>query len=89
MGREPGMFVYKKSGIFFLRFASELNKVFTRILDEFFRCSGLSNTSVFRWTVQNIMNLTPPPCIFSHIKVSLMVIINIKVYKRINFTRDH
>ena len=38
----------------------------------------------------------PPSCmliliiiLFCHQKVSLMVIINIKVYKRIHFVRDH
>jgi len=34
--------------------------MFARIVDDFFRCSGLSKISVFRWTIQNIMTGTPP-----------------------------
>jgi len=63
--REPGIFLWKKLptsyGIFFLKIASESEKVFARILDEFFRCLGLPKINVFRWTIENIMTLTPPP----------------------------
>ena len=46
---------------FFLRIASESEKVFARILDEFFRCLDLPKINVFsRRTVQNFMTLTPP-----------------------------
>jgi hypothetical protein len=48
---------------FVLRIASEPEKVFTRIFHEFYRCSGLPKISVFRWTIQNIMTLTPLPVI--------------------------
>jgi len=47
--------------IFFLRITSELEKVFVRILDEFFRCFDLPKISVFSGqTIQNFKTLTPP-----------------------------
>ena len=46
---------------FFLRIASESEKVFVRIFVEFLECSGLPKISIFRWTIQNFMTLTPPP----------------------------
>jgi len=37
----------QKPANLFLRIASESEKVFARILDEFFRCSGLPKTNSF------------------------------------------
>jgi len=49
------------AGKFFLRIASESEKVFARILDEFFRFFDLPKTSVFSGqTIQNFKTLTPP-----------------------------
>jgi len=46
---------------FFLRIASESEKVFARILDEFLRCFYLPKISVFSGqTIQNFKTLTPP-----------------------------
>ena len=65
-GREPGIFLWKKiwqhqPAIFFLRIASESEKVFARILDEFFRFFYLPKISVFSGqTIQNFKTLTPP-----------------------------
>jgi len=46
--------------------------------------------------ISNYHDLDPSPCIlklrtilFSHKKVSLMVIVNIEAYRRIHFIRDH
>jgi len=60
-GKGTGNYPMKKIWPKKLRIASESEKVIARIIDEFFRCSGLLKTSAFRWTIQNIMTLTPPP----------------------------
>jgi len=44
-----------------LRITSESEKVFARIFDEFLRCSDLPKQAFFRWTIQIVMTLTPPP----------------------------
>ena len=40
-----------KTVIFFLRIASESEKVFARFFDKVFRGSGFPKISVFRWTI--------------------------------------
>jgi len=101
-GREPGIFLGKdicqcQPANKNLRIASESDKVFARILNEFLRCLDLPRISVFsRWTIQNFITLTPP-LVFWNWKsfhsltkhVFFLVIVNIKVYKRKNFIRDH
>jgi len=91
MEREPGIFVWKKNDASKkkLRIASESEKVFERIFGQIFRCPGLPKTSVFEMDKSNYIDLDPSPCIsmlriilFSHKKVYLIVIVNIKVYKR-------
>ena len=94
MGREPGIFLWKnicwrQPANKKLKIASESEKVFARILDEFLKCSGLPKTSVFKMDNSNYYDLDPSPCIlilriilFSHKKVFLMVIVNIQVNKR-------
>jgi len=60
-GREQGIFLWENFVIFFLRIASESEKVFVRILDEYFRCFDLPKISVFSGqTIQNFKTLTPP-----------------------------
>ena len=97
--KETGNLAVKKNcrrqtAIFFFRFAIESEKAFSRIFD-FLRCSGLPKSSVLRWTIQNFMTLTSPSImiliifLFSHKKVSLVVIVNNKVHKRVYFIRDH
>ena len=58
-------FSFKKlpasAGNYFLRIASESEKVFARILDEFFRCFDLPEISVFSGQIiRNFKTLTPP-----------------------------
>jgi len=62
MGREPGIFL-RKAGKKRLRIASESEKVFARILDEFLGCSGLPKTSVFLMDNSKYYDLDPSPCI--------------------------
>jgi len=45
----------------FLRIAGESEKAFARIFGEFLKCSGLQKQACFRWTIQIMMTLTPPP----------------------------
>ena len=60
-GREPGIFPFKKICRRQLRIASESEKVFARIFDDFFRCFDLPKRSVFSGqTIQNFKTLTPP-----------------------------
>ena len=50
--------------IFILRITNESEKVFTRILDEIFRCFDLPRISVFSGqTIQNFKTLTPLLCL--------------------------
>jgi len=50
-----------QSEFFFLRIASESEKVFARILDEFLRWFDLPKISIFSGqTIQNFMTLTSP-----------------------------
>jgi len=65
-GSEPGIFLLKKicrrqPANSFFRIASESEKVFERILDDFLRCFDLPKISVFSGqTIQNFKSLTPP-----------------------------
>jgi len=79
MGREPNFF----------RIPSESEKVFARIFFEWLRSSGLPKTSTFQMDNSDYLDLDPSPCILIlriilllHQKVSMMVIVNIDVYKR-------
>jgi len=76
-----------------LRIASESEEVFARILDEFFRCFNLPEISVLSGqTIQKFMTLTPSlyfEITFSSKKMFLMVTVNVKIYERTYFKRDH
>jgi len=85
----------RQPAYFFFRIASESEKVFERIFDDFFRCFDLPKISVFSGqTNQNFKTLTPPLYfeIQNHFilfqKVFLMVIVNIKTYER-KYFNDH
>ena len=61
-GNQESSYETKFAGVsrhFFLRIASESEKVFARILDEFLRCSDLPKISIFSGqTIQNFMTST-------------------------------
>ena len=72
-----------------LRIASESEEVFARILDEFFRCFNLPEISVLSGqTIPKFMTLTPS-LYFEITFSSKMMIVNIKMYVRTYFKRDH
>jgi len=84
------------AGNFFLRIASESEKVFARILNKNLGVL-ISQKSVFKWTNNSKFHdldlshyiLKMRIISFSSKKVFLMVIVNMKVYKRTCFKRDH
>jgi len=96
IGRKQGTLLWKKiAGVRRQSFFLDLLSSRRRRIFDFLRCSGLPKSSVLRWTIQNFMTLTSPSImiliifLFSHKKVSLVVIVNNKVHKRVYFIRDH